>query len=378
MKILHVVSVSFALPYFIGDQINYLKENGVNPTIACSPSEDLLNFGSKYSIPIFEVNISRRIDPITDLKSVYKLVQFIREEKFDFVIGHTPKGALLAMLASKLVGTKNRIYFRHGLVFETSRGFKLYLLRFLEKLTSMCASQIVCVSQSVYDYSVENGFGSALKNIVLNKGTCNGVDTIKYSKSNSEDKVKLLRKVGIPENNIVIGYVGRLSKDKGIRELVEAWKELLKKYSNISLLLVGPLDERDGLDNSVLEFMEGESSIILTGNQKDTKLYYNLMDIFVLPSYREGFPTVVLEASSMELPIITTRSTGCKDSIIEGVTGVFSNISEKDLSDKISYYIDNPGKRKEHGKNGREWILENFKQELVWEVILKDILLKKN
>ena len=369
-KVLHVVNIPFVLPYFLGDQIEYLKNNGIIPTIACSKSYKLNEFVNQYDIAMFEVDVVRKIDILTDIKSIYKLIKFIKKEKFDYVIGHTPKGALLAMVASWLAGTKNRVYFRHGLVFETSKGIKLKLMMFLEKLTSLLATQIVSVSDSVLNYSVVHKLGSKQKNILLNKGTCNGVNVNKYTRNNN---LSLKCKLGISKNDIVIGYVGRLVNDKGINELVEAWKLLLERYNNIILLLVGPFEERDALSDNVKEFVEQEKSIVVTGLVDNSQPYYNIMDIFILPSYREGFPTVVLEASSMELPIITTKSTGCIDSIEENITGIYVDINIEDIKNKLDFYIVNPNVRREHGKNGRIWIEDNFKQEVVWKAIKENI-----
>ncbi|MCC9043605.1 glycosyltransferase family 4 protein [Myroides sp. M-43] len=370
IKILHVVNIPFVLPYFLGDQIEFLKSNDIITTIACTESSKLDEFVKQYDIEKFEVDIVRKIDVVTDLKSVYQLMKFIRKEKFDYVIGHTPKGALLAMIASWLAGTKSRIYFRHGLVFETSKGLKRKLMVFLERLTSRLATQIVSVSESVLSYSVGHKLGSKQKNILLNKGTCNGVDINKYTRNNN---LSLKSELGIKESNIVVGYVGRLVNDKGINELAEAWKLLLREHNNITLLLVGPFEERDTLSDEIKLFLENQESIIVTNLVQNSQPYYNIMDMFVLPSYREGFPTVVLEASSMELPIITTRSTGCIDSIQEDVTGVFVDIDAIDIKNKIEFYIENPEVKVEHGENGRKWIIENFKQEVVWNTIKEKI-----
>lgn len=373
LKILHLVNIPFVLPYFLGDQIKFLDNNSIKTTIACSASEKLDEFTNHYAIEKFEVEIVRKIDIITDLKSIYKLIKFIRKEKFDYVIGHTPKGALLAMIASWLAGTKNRIYFRHGLVFETATGGKLKLMLILERLTSLLATQIVSVSQSVLDYSVEKRFGSPKKNIILHKGTCNGVDIKRFSRSVDFSDLILRNNLQISEDNIVIGYVGRLVNDKGINELVEAWKLLKEDHKNITLLLVGPFEERDTLSKEVKEYLRNDDSIVITGLVDNTKPYYEMMDIFILPSYREGFPTVVLEASSMELPIITTKVTGCIDSIVENKTGVFTSLLAEDIKTKVENYIDNPCLRLEHGKNGRKWIEDNFKQEVIWEAIKEKI-----
>lgn len=368
-KTLQVVNVPFVLPYYFGDQIEFLKQNGIDITIACSPGPELTKFCLKYDVGSEPVNVLRKIDLTTDLKSLFKLFFFIKKERFDYVIGHTPKGGLLSMVAAKLAGVKNRIYFRHGIVFETSSGFKRRLMLTLEKLTSACATKIVSVSNSVQEYSLRANINLPHKSVILNKGTCNGVDMERFVKSDSR---KMKSKLGLGDS-FVVGYVGRLVSDKGITELVEAMNILKRSIPGVKLLLVGPFEERDSLAESVREQVLNDSSIFFTDLVEDTVPFYNAMDVFILPSYREGFPTVVLEASAMELPVITTRSTGCVDSIVESKTGVYTNIDSISIAENVAFYFNNPAKRNEHGKNGREWVSNNFDQKIVWECIKNEI-----
>ena len=131
-------------------------------------------------------------------------------------------------------------------------------------------------------------------------------------------------------------------------------------------MLCGPIDERDPIDNELYRRMKTDNSIILVGEVKNPELFYSIFSCFVLPSYREGFPTVVLEASSMQLPVITTKSTGCIDSIIENETGIFSEITPSSLSEKIKFYLNNPLIANLHGINGRKFVLKKFQQEKLW------------
>lgn len=370
-KILQVVNIPFVLPYYFGNQMVFLKEKGFSVTVACSPGEDLDKFCEKYQLGKEEIDILRRIDLKTDVISLIKLIRLIRRERFDYVIGHTPKGGLLAMLAARIAGVKHRIYFRHGIVYATTKGMKKQLMVALERLTSACATKIVSVSKSVLQYSNKNRINSPQKNVLLNQGTCNGVDFERFKRTNDASKRYELE---FDKNDIVVGYVGRLVNDKGINELIDAWK-IVKEYSrNVRLLLVGPLEDRDALPTSVKDYILEDPTISFTGLVEDTVPYYELMDIFVLPSYREGFPTVVLEASGMELPVITTRAMGCIDSIEEDITGVFTDISPEAIAQKILYYIRNGDVRRNHGKAGQAWVRQNFDQKVVWAAIESNLL----
>lgn len=367
-KILHVASISFSLKYFIGNQFIYFKKRGFDFTVVCSDSEDLRNYSNLMKFSIFPLPIIRAINPIQDLKSIYHLYKYIKSEKFDIIIAHSPKGGLIGMTAAFIAKTPRRIFFRHGLVFETTKGFTKYLLIYIEKIIAFFAQWIVCVSPSILNQSQLYNLNPRNKNIILNKGTCNGVDIARFKpQKNSFNKNK-------KEDKIVVGYVGRLSRDKGIIELIEGWRIILKNNKNIELLLVGPFDERDLLPESIVDEIRNTDTIVQVGYIDDTSMIYNDFDIFILPSYREGFPTVVLEASATAIPVITTRVTGCIDSIIENKTGIYTNINSIDIAKAIQFYIDNPRIRIEHGQNGRFFVENNFTEDLIYNEIEKLLL----
>lgn len=377
-KILHVVNISFVLPYFIGDQFDYFMEKGVKFYVACQSSVHLTDYSKQKGFTPIGLNSLREVNIIEDIKAIYMLIRLIKREQIDIVIAHTPKGGLLGMIAAYLAGVKIRVYFRHGLMFETSKGLKRLILKTVERFTGSLATKVVCVSPSVLKISNGDKLSAVKKNILLNKGTCNGIDAIDRFKKESitpEQIEKLRAQYGITAENRVIGYVGRLVNDKGISELLTAWKELIKVESNIKLFLVGPLEERDTLSEDLQFYLKNTPSIIYTGLVGDIAPYYRLIDIFILPSYREGFPTVVLEASAFELPVLTTRATGCIDSILENKTGMFIDLDPADIVNKVRKYLNNPALIKEHGKNGRAFILENFGQHEIWKEIERKVLL---
>jgi glycosyltransferase involved in cell wall biosynthesis len=376
MKCLHVVNISFVLPYYIGDQFDNFQKLGLKTYVACSPSEHLKQYSiEKKFNPIF-VDILREINPVSDLKAILFLRRKINEEQIDIVIGHTPKGAMIAMIAAYLAGVNKRIYFRHGIMYETSKGTKAFLLKTIEKLTGKLATKVVCVSKSVIEKSITENLNKPCKNILLNLGTCNGIDSIRFSKQNitASSQIFLREKYQIKLEDRIVGYVGRLVNDKGINELISAWKIIKQKRGDVKLLLVGPFEARDSISEKLKQLIKADNSIIHTGLISDVLPYYGLMDIFILPSYREGFPTVVLEASSMAIPIITTRSTGCVDSIVENETGVYCDLSPIDIADKIGFYLSNKNIATRHGENGRDFVVNNFQQEIIWKEIETKVL----
>jgi glycosyltransferase involved in cell wall biosynthesis len=377
LKVLHVVNSSFVLPYFIGDQFEHFGKRGIAIYVACFPSEHFILYSRKKGFIPVAVNILRKFSVRQDIKAIVKLVRLIKHEKIDVVIGHTPKASLLAMIAAFIAKVDKRIYFRHGIMYETSTGLKRKILKQIECFTGYLATKVVCVSKSVVDLSNSNGLSNPKKHVLLGYGSCNGIDALtKFNPDliNYELTKELKAKHDIIPGDRIVGYVGRLVNDKGISELIQAWMTLLNEHSNIKLLLVGPLESRDGLSKKMMEMIVNTPTILYTGLIEDVVPYYSLMDIFILPSYREGLPTVVLEASSMGVPVITTHSTGCVDAIRENQTGIFTEINPTDIAAKIDYYLKNPYLAKRHGSAGRAFVLKNFHPADIWREIEEKVL----
>ena len=374
-RILHVVNIYFVIPYFLGDQLIYFTKRGYKEYIICSPSEEIYEYSKSHNFNYKEIPILRSISFWRDLKAIWEICKYIKKEEIDIVVGHTPKGGVLAMLASFVMHIPIRIYFRHGLVYETSSGIKRKFLILIDRLAAFLSTKVVCVSPSVYKKSLENKLNPASKQLLLHKGTCNGINVEKFCRDNiNERTIELLKnQLGLSENSFVIGYVGRLVKDKGIIELIDAFNVLQKQNINIKLLLVGMLEERDSLPKDIISKIQDNTSIICTGYVDNSSIenYYALMDLFILPSYREGFPTSILEASSMKLPVVTTKVTGSIDAISHGKTGYFVNHDKYEIASVIQKYICDDELREKHGMAGRVFVEEDFDQCIIWREIEK-------
>lgn len=375
-NVLHVVTVSFVINHFFGKQFTYLRnKNSKNYHLACSGSKELYTLSDSLSFTPYEVEITRNINPLKDLNAIIKIYKYIKKNNITKVVGHTPKGGMIAMIASYLARVSERIYFRHGIIYETSSGFKRFLLLNIDRLTGFFATKVVCVSESVKMISERDRLNNPCKNIILGLGTCNGIDTsFKYNPNISqEDLIEDLKiKYNIKQNKI-IGYVGRLVKDKGIDELILAFEVVNSKFPDVKLLLVGPIEDRDSISNYSRKVIFANPSIIFVDFVNDASIFFSLMNIFVLPTYREGFPTVALEASSMEIPILITKATGCTEAIIENETGMFISHDIEDISEKIIYYLEHEDIALEHGKKGRVFVNNNFEQSKIWDLISKEL-----
>ncbi|WP_455592390.1 glycosyltransferase family 4 protein [Bacteroides sp.] len=374
-NILHVLNISFVIPYFLGEQLLYMREKGYNEHIICSFSSDLNDLSNKYLFKYSGVDIYRKFSIMADIKAIIQICRYIKFWKIDIVVGHTPKAGMLAMFAAFIMRIPKRIYFRHGLLYETSSGIKKHIFILSEKIASLLSTDVVCVSPYLIEKSVTDRLSPLRKMFLLNKGSCNGVDVVGKFNPDKIDLIKLRQlkyELGISDDAWVIGYTGRLVKDKGIVELIEAYKTLASRYSNLYLLLVGPQEERDKLPNEVVEFMHSEERIIVTGLiEYDIEYYYAFMNVLVLASFREGFGTSILEASAMGVPVLTTSHTGCRDAIVNGETGLFIENDPLSIASNIEVLINDSALAKKIGSSGRLFVKDNFDQHLIWSEIEK-------
>lgn len=371
--ILHVVNIYFVIPYFLGGQFEYFRELGYELDVVCSESPYLAFYARQHHFGYREIPILRSINPIQDFKSIRQICRYIKDRQVGIVVGHTPKGGLLSMVAAWLMRVPKRVYFRHGLVYQTSSGLKRFILMSVDRLASLLATKIVCVSPSVLEQSIKDKLSPAHKQIVLGKGTCSGVDTQgKFNPQNiNPEKMSLLRqKWGIEDSDWVVGYTGRLVRDKGIMELVDAFDLVKANNPRLKLLLVGMFEERDALPQEVQNRIKNDLQIVWTDFQnEDMEYFYAMMNVYVLMSYREGFPTGTLEAQSMGVPVITTRVTGCCDSIVEGETGAFVSREPEELGKVIKAMSE--GEITFSAERTRSWVIDNFDNLRVWEDIKK-------
>lgn len=380
LRILNVSNIFFTLPYFFGDQLTYFTDKGYDITLVCSPDSKLKPFAEKHRCHYKEIYIPRVIAPLQALKSTWELYKYIRKEKFDIVCGHTPSGALVTIIAAWLCGVKKRVFFRRGLVYETSHGLRRKMMVGAEKLTSMLATKVACVSPYLVERSVQDGLTPREKMVIFNNGSGNGVDALGFYNRANLDKEKLSEikaKWDIPEDAFVIGYSGRMVQDKGIEELVAAFKIISAKYPKAILLLVGMLEERDAVTPETVNEIRTNPKIIHTGQiYGSMEYYYTLMDVMVLCTHREGFGSSILQASAMEVPVLTTGHTGSRDAIRENMTGMFVTMNDANsIVEKVQMYIEDEELRQKHGRQGREFILNYFQQELVWDDIEKKVYL---
>ncbi|GAB4365110.1 MAG: glycosyltransferase family 4 protein [Elainellaceae cyanobacterium] len=353
-----------------------MKLRGFEVHILSSPGELLPQFTESEQVIAHTITMPRRITPLWDLLSVVQIWIYLRRIRPQIVHASTPKGGLLGTIAAWLAGSPVRIYQMRGLPLMTATGYKRRLLWWSERIACLLAHQVICNSHSLREVAIAEGICPATKIKVLLGGSSNGVDaTTRFNPAHLSISIrqKIRQKYGIPTNALVIGFIGRIVRDKGIIELAEAWKIVRQEFPNLHLLVVGRFEPQDPPPFWVEQLLREDERVHLTGVELDTPPLYAAMDIFTLPSYREGFASVNLEAAAMQLPIVTTQVAGCIDSIQCGTTGTLILAQDvATLVEALRLYLKNPELRFRHGIAGRERVLQDFCQEAIWEAMYQE------
>ncbi|MGH9492099.1 MAG: glycosyltransferase family 4 protein, partial [Terriglobales bacterium] len=322
-RVLHAVTASVSLGLMRG-QLRYLREAGFEVAAVSAPGEQLEALREAEGVPGFDVPMERGVALLVDPVSLWKLWQLMRRFRPLMTNVGTTKAGLLAGLAARWADVPCRVYTLRGLRFETATGFKRRVMKLLEKIACDSAHLVICVSESVRRNAVEQGLVDAKRALVLGHGSSNGVDAARFAPSEERRRqAQALRgQLGIPHDAPVIGFVGRINRDKGIPELVRAFARLRLSHPAVRLLLLGDFESLDPMPHDTRGMLDTDDHILCPGHVQDIAPYYHLMDVVCLPSHREGFPNVVLEAQAAARPVVATGVTGCSDAIEHGVTGL--------------------------------------------------------
>lgn len=370
IKLLRISTVSHSLNILLKGQLKFMEEKGLNVSTCCSYSEDIEKFKAREKVSYYNVFISRHITPITDLKSLIGLIKVIRDFHPDIVHTHSPKAGILGMLAAKIANVPCRIHTVAGLPLTDVQGWKFYLLKYVEKLTYACANYVLPNSMNLKDYILKEIYNNKNKIKVIGYGSSNGINLNYYNREKLSDKslLQLRYNLGLKSDTIVFSFLGRLASSKGIKELVHAFIEI--KHFNTKLLLIGPHDNAHPLDKDTLDIIEYNKNIITVGHQDDVREFLAISNIFVFPSYREGFPQSLMQAIAMELPCIATNINGCNELIVDGESGYLIPIKDVSaLKEKMLFLLENESVRKKMGQCGINNLKMKFDQKYVWNEI---------
>ena len=365
IKICMLSSVPVTLRNFYGALIRQLKDCDFEVILVSSDVLELSKLGDELACEVFATSILRQISPINDVVSIYRLFRYLSEHKCDIVHAHTPKGGLIGMIASWLAFTPNRIYTIHGLVLETTTGLKRKLLWFAEWLACKFSTWVLAVSPSLRQRIIDEGICPARKIQVFGHGSACGIDIKKFTRSErfSAFRDQIRSGYNIPQDAIVIGFLGRIVPDKGIETLVRAFEKLQEKNVKCYLLLVGSFETvRGTLNDTTIQIIEGNPYILCNREfVSDVLPFYAAMDILTLPSRREGFGLTLIEASALELPVIATRVTGCVDAVVDVETGLLVEVDNvEQLANAMLKLAKDYELRKSMGRKGYDRVRMYF------------------
>lgn len=344
---------------------------------AISSEDKRLNvYGDKEGVKTHYLELTRKITPLKDLVAVFKLVKYLRKEKPQIVHSHTPKAGIVGMLSAYIARVPIRLHTVAGLPLMEAGGIKRKVLNVVEKLTYACATKVYPNSKGLKDFIVEEKLTSTAKIKIIGNGSSNGIDTTYFdpTRYSVNDSSVLKESLNIPSEDFVFIFVGRLVGDKGINELVKAFVSISNSHDTVSLLLVGPLEtELDPLDSITLKHINEHPKIIATGYQTDVRPYFAASNALVFPSYREGFPNVVLQAAAMELPCVVSNINGCNEIIENGMNGLIVPVKQHlPLEKAMEEMFNDQELFAVLKKNTRTRIVQNYDRKEIWNEILKE------
>jgi len=392
-KLIRITTVPISLEKLLENQLIFMSSY-FDITAISADKERLEKFGTDNNVKTKHIELTRKITPIQDLKTLWQLYKFLKKEKPEIVHSHTPKAGTIGMLAAKLAGVPIRLHTIAGLPLLEATGAKRKLLNLVEKITYTSATNIYPNSKGLKQIILDLKFTKKEKLKVIANGSSNGINTDYFNPDNYSDKEKnkLKNKLGISKDDFVFIFVGRIVTDKGINELIKAFNKLslenskpknkhtalnpfsLERLGWDKLLLVGSLEtELDPLKKETLEIIKTNKNIISVGYQQDVRPYFAISNALTFPSYREGFPNVVLQAGAMNLPSIVSNINGCNEIITHNNNGLIIPVKDHEaLYKAMEQLLNNNKLTNKLSKNARPIVKSKFQQNVVWEALLDE------
>lgn len=369
-KVAHISTVDISLHYMLLHQMLSIRQAGYEVYGISAPGPEI-EAVQKAGIPYFPAAITRNFTPLADLKALWQLYRIIRQERFTIVHTHTPKAGLLGQLAARMAGTPIVINTIHGFYFHEHmpvRWRRFYIA--LETIAALCSDTIFSQNQEDIQTAIREKIAPARKLKYLG----NGFDIQAYEQAPIGEEIlsQKRRELGLDPDSPVVGFVGRLVVEKGILELLEAGREVVKHFPNVRFLIVGPLDpdKADSLSPAIAKEYGLENACVFTGRRDDMPQLYALMDVLALPSHREGFPRTPMEASLMGVPSVVTNVRGCREAVEHERNGLvvpFRDIPA--LAEAIICVLSNRDLAQRLGAVGREMALERFDERRVFQEV---------
>lgn len=380
-KLIRITTIPLSLDKLLTNQMQFMNQF-FEVTAVSSDLPYLQKIAKQQQVKYKCIEMSRKITPLKDCISLFKMILFFIKQKPLIVHTHTPKAGIIGMLAAKIAGVPNRYHTVAGLPLMEATGIKRKVLNFVEKLTYSCATKVYPNSMGLYDFILKEEFTKANKLKVLGNGSSNGIDTSYFDASLIAEQTKsdLKNALGILDSDFVFVFVGRLVSDKGINELVQAFNQVTITHKNAKLLLVGPLeDDLDPLLPETTLSITSNPNIISVGYQADVRPYLAISHLLTFPSYREGFPNVVMQAGAMGIPAIVSDINGCNEIVRNNVNGIIIPVKQiQPLFNEMLNVLCNIQFYNDLVSNSRISIVQRFEQKYIWNEIVKEYQKSKN
>ncbi len=371
-RLLYLSTLPITLRKMAEGQLRYFRTLGYDVIAVSSPGPHLEALARDEGVPAIAVPMQRDIHPLADLLSLWRLWKLMRRLRPDIVNAGTPKAGLLGMLAARAARVPVRIYLVHGLRLESLGGIKRRVLWLTERIAAACAHRVFCVSRSLAGEFARMRLAAADKLTVLGEGSPNGVRVERFlTTPDLRDRAAYLRSSwGMTAWTPVIGFVGRFVRDKGVIDAYDAFSVVAQQLPETRLLMVGDFEAGDAIPDAWVRRIEGDPRVVRTGFVDDPAPYYLAMDVLVLPTCREGFGVVAIEAGAAGKPVVAYRATGVIDAVRDGVTGTVVPQGDRvALARALLLYLRDPRVRAQHGAANRERARREFRPETIWAAL---------
>lgn len=372
-KLCFITTISGTIRSFILEFAKYMHEHSdYDITFICDKDDDFAASLPPY-IHYIPISMKRGIS-IGGIKACAEMYKIFMANKFDLIQYSTPNASLYASLAGWLAGVPVRLYCQWGLAFVGFSGLKRTIFKLLEKVVCKLSTWIEPDSRGNLDFCHEQKIYPQKKGSVVHKGSASGVSFDKFDLSKKNDfRAEIRKKFNIPETAFVYGFVGRITGDKGINELLSATRNLFDSHKDMYVLLIGGMEKEDSVDTELFEWSKTQDCVVYCGSTNEVQKYMAAMDCYVMPSYREGFGLTVLEAGAMGLPVICTNIPGPTDAIHHEVNGlIVEKKDSKAIEDAVLRIYSDRELAKQLGTAGYENVKKNYEQKSLFKYILED------
>ncbi len=375
MRICRVATVPFFVAHHLRSQITATVAAGHEVVIVTSPAPRLELLAGEMGARAYPIPISRKLSPLSDLRSLLLLYRCFSKNRFDVVHSTTPKAGLLSAIAAFMARVPICLHTFTGQPWMFVTGPLKWMAKKADRLIIRLNTRCYADSHSQAAYLVEQKISGHEEIVVLGEGSLGGVDLAQFNPDSWMSRhTEVRREVGAPPDARIITYIGRITKDKGIAELISAFRQLVDRGMDVYLLLIGPFEpERDPLPDTVHEQIRQERRIRVIGYSAEPERYLSVSDVFCLPSYREGFGNVVIEAAAMGVPSVGTRIIGLVDAIVDGETGILVPPRDTDaLVDALFRIMSDDSTRARMGKAAQARAQKSYNADLVNRALLDE------